>query len=580
MELSIQPYRNNLYPIGGLFVRGNSLAGWLDAVAQLELPLEAVQIYPLPGAVANSIWGCLIQLPAGGRKLDAGKHSFCQLAENLLFMPVQSTLRPALGSDELAKILDGRSYAFHPETGWVLLEAPLDIQTHLQLPQPTAAEVRQPAKTVPVPMQVKSFQVHQPAPETMLEQMDKHLFPKRKELTDKPLGAAEKIKLFLLRSLFAPNSDDGKYSTAKGGKPNKFAEKMGRLLAGKWMDRIVGKLQQQYENLEERNQKMMDKLLDMFKNNPDEALKYAMPVDENGTSRGGQEGAFDLSRRWSDFSLLGSRSISSSGSAILGDSHLRRLINQYHSTADDLKKRKEYEKAAFVYLKLLKNPHLAAQTLEEGHLYGEAAAIYLTHCKDMKSAAACYERGRMTTLAIDLYKQLGQEEKVGDLYISINDRQNANYHYSNVADGYEQKQQYVKAAQLYKDKMAQTGKAQQLLLLGWRQGNDATACLENYFTNISAAEEKALVNAITTVYKDDTNAHNEVKFLQVIQNQHTKHTAAQDCTREIAYEIIARQATLNPEIVSELKAFNKADKNIVKDVLKYKQRRKELGNGA
>ncbi len=573
MKLSVQPYRSNSYPTGGVFVRGAALAGWLQAIQELGLLLQTVNIYPLPGNTANSTWGCLVELPANTTKTEPGKHIFCQLAGGLIFMPPFAVLHPVMAQDELQKLLKDRRYAFHPETGWVLLEAPLDISKYLLLPPPEDVMVRQPAKTIPVPMQVKSFQVKQPEPDKVLQSMDENMFPEQEELKDKPLGIVDKIKLSLLRTLFAPSGDDKKYTTSKGTERKPWLEKLGNFLGGKKIDALAGKLQQQYEDLEQRNQKTMDKLMDMFKNNPDEALKYAIPIDEEGTGRGGNEAAFDLSKRWGNFSLFGNTS-SGSGGAILGDSHLRRLINQYHDTATELKKRKEFEKAAFVYLKLLKNPHQAAKTLEEGNLYGEAAAIYLKHCNNMADAAACYERGRMTMQAIDLYKQLNEDEKVGDLYISINDKKNAHYHYGKVAGVYEGNQQYVKAALLYKNKMTQTEKAQQLLLQGWRRGADANNCLGNYFANIPA--EQDLLKAIDAVYKDETNEQNEVYFLQVIQQEHTRNTASEELTREIAYEIIARQAIHKPDILSELKAFNKTDKHLVKDVLKYKQLRKSI----
>lgn len=573
MMLSVQPYRSNSYPNGGVFVRGNTITTWLQAIQQLELSLEMVNIYPLPGGTANSTWGCLLELPANARKTTSGKHSFCQLAGGLVFLPPYAVLQPVMAQDELEKLLKGQRYAFHPETGWVLLEAPLNISQHLLLPQPGNTVVKQPAKTVAVPMQVKSFQVKQQEPDKVLQAMDENMFPEQKELADKPLNLVDKIKLGLLRALFSPSGDDKKYTASKGTARRPWLEKLGNFLGGKKIDAWAGKLQQRYEDLEQRNQNTMDKLMDMFKNNPDEALKYAIPIDENGSSRGGYDGAFDLSRRWGNFSLFGNAS-SGSGSAILGDSHMRRLINQYHDTATELKKRKEFEKAAFVYLKLLKNPHMAAKTLEDGNLYGEAAAIYLKHCNNMGDAAACYERGRMTMQAIELYKQLKQEEKVGDLYISINDKKNAYHHYGLVADGYEGNQQYVKAALLHKNKMANTEKAQQLLLRGWRSGADAGNCLGNYFANIPA--EKDLLNAIDTVYKDETDKQNELRFLWVIQQEYTRNKAAEVLTRDIAYEIIARQAQHNPDIATELKHFNKADKHLIKDILKYKQLRKSI----
>jgi MoxR-vWA-beta-propeller ternary system domain bpX3 len=572
MELEIKPYHQNSYPIGGIWMRGHSIGEWLTNMEAIGLSLERVKVYPLPGNEANTTWGCLLELPVDSFPKDIGPHVYCQLANNLLFLPVNANIHPTVSALELQVLMGNKRHCYHPTIGWVQLPEPLDFSEHLILPTLQPTSLRQPAKSPYIPNQVKNFQVHQPPLEEVLEIMDDKLFPEKKTLEDKPLNLLEKVKLGLLRSLFAPKDDTGKYSSAAGGKRRKWLENISKLLVGKKMDALAERLQNHYEDLEQRNQKIMDKLLDMFKNNPDEALKYAIPIDTDGTSRGGEQAA-NLSKLWGNFSLFNNNVRFGDGAATIGDSHLRSLINQYHDTATELKKKKEYTKAAFVYLKLLKNPHMAAESLAEGGLFAEAAAIYIKHCNNLQLAATCYERGHMTQQAIDVYKQLGQDEKVGDLYLSLNDKDSAYHYFDKVTTAYENAHQYVKAAVIHKEKMQDMKKAQQLLLTGWRQGSDASNCLYGYLNNID--NEAELVQTIANLYKDETTAANQVKFLGVLQNQYNRGPNAAECTRDIAYEIIAQQAVANPDIVSELKHFNKTDKNLIKDVLKYKQVRRK-----
>ena len=63
--------------------------------------------------------------------------------------------------------------------------------------------------------------------------------------------------------------------------------------------------QKDYENLAERNQNQLDKLLKMLNDNPEEALKYAIPLDPNNSSRGGAQGGFTLNKRWGAFEFGG-----------------------------------------------------------------------------------------------------------------------------------------------------------------------------------------------------------------------------------------------------------------------------------
>src|ERR1700761_8084029 len=101
--------------------------------------------------------------------------------------------------------------------------------------------------------------------------MEENTFPQKKEFNDKPLGWGEKIKLGLLKLLFG-SSDKIKASE----------------------NRIIQSLQEKLEDLERRNQSEVEKLMELFKNNPDEALKYAIPLDGEGTTRGGNMARFEM----------------------------------------------------------------------------------------------------------------------------------------------------------------------------------------------------------------------------------------------------------------------------------------------
>src|SRR5690606_12145948 len=123
------------------------------------------------------------------------------------------------------------------------------------------------------------------------------------------------------------------------------------------------------------------------------------------------------------------------------------------TTAHTLIKQKEFHQAAFVYLKLLRNPALAAQALEVGNHFQEAATLYLQNGGNKSKAAECYEKGHMIAEAIELYKELKENEKVGDLFVRIGNRPEANFYYEKVVENYIEKEQYVKGSLIYKHKM-------------------------------------------------------------------------------------------------------------------------------
>ncbi|WP_066401534.1 tetratricopeptide repeat protein [Flavisolibacter tropicus] len=313
--------------------------------------------------------------------------------------------------------------------------------------------------------------------------------------------------------------------------------------------------------------------MELFKNNPLEALKYAIPLDSDGVTRGGHMGQFTLSKRWMDFSLFGGGANWSGGSAVLPDSAFNKLYTQYLKTAQELTNQKEYKKAAFVYLKLLKNYPMAAQSLERGLLYSEAASVYLKYCNDKAKAAHCYEQGNMPVEAIELYKELGDNEKVGDLYTSIQRYQEALGYYQKVVDSYVDQHKHVKAALLYKNKMNNAAAAQLVLLEGWRSNSDAFNCLNNYFAAIE--DEKQRWSAIQAIYREDVNDKSSETFIRVLRHEYENAPSFAEEVKDMAYEVIVRQAASNPNIVSELRYFNQKDKQIVKDIMRFKMNVKQ-----
>jgi len=285
-----------------------------------------------------------------------------------------------------------------------------------------------------------------------------------------------------------------------------------------------------------------------------------------GVDRGSKNGALDWMPRWLDFSMFDSNGPSRSGSVNLGD-HFFMLQNQYNETAEALIKQKEYLKAAFIYMKLLKHYPKAAETLETGGHYQEAATIYLKHLNSKDKAARCYEKGNMFAEAIALYKELNELEKVGDLYKGMNKRTEANTYYEKVVENYASKDQYVKASLIYKHKIENELGGQSLLMEGWRNNKDAVNCLNNYFSNIQ--DVKQLDHEINTIYATEVSNDNKEAFLEVIRHEYNRKNELADSIREMAYYIIADRVSKNPSIVMELKAFNITDPKLLKDAMTF-----------
>lgn len=570
MDLRIKPFTKNLYPIGGFFIKHPSVLEWTKEIQRLKFSLKTVEVYPLPNTTLNSVWGCFVFTSQNIKIEQIGKNELCQMVSPHFFITEKTMVHPKMTQNEIEKLFSKGKYVLHPEIGFVELSEALNLAAFIVEPKQQMPVITKPLESIFIPQQIKSFQIQPLSPEQILANLEENIFPQKEKMEDTPLDIFEKGRLAFYQMLFSKTKEGNgnvHSSSETTGSWSKIESFINKLLPNS--DKLTSKLQQDFEELAKRNQKEVDKLLDLLKNNPNEALKYAIPLDDSGTSRGSNNGQLDLSKRWFDFSLFGNnaRSSSSSGGSIdLGD-HYYALQNQYNATARALVEQKEYQKAAFVYMKLLKNYVAAAQTLEDGKFYQEAATIYLKHANNKDKAAECYEKGNMITNAIDIYKELGKNEKVGDLYINIGKKKEADIHYEYVVNNFVSKDQYLKASLIYKDKIRNVNAGQSLLLKGWQNNKDAFNCLNNYFENIE--DLKILKNEIHSVYRNDLTERNSKTFLHVIQHEFKKENELSESLKEMAYEIVAAQIPNNPKIVSELKVFNTKDEILMRDTILF-----------
>jgi tetratricopeptide (TPR) repeat protein len=568
MQLQIKPYHTNIYPLNGFLIKGAHVSFWLKQLQNLQIDIQQINCYIIPDAMPNSIWGCFVESTIVKNDLVTLYNiEQCQCLNNCLFIPEYANITPLLSIQEIEKLFSSCKYIMHPSFGLVALESKIDWSTFIKIDEPVFIKIEKPVDSIFIPKHIKKIEVKALPPEELLKSMEENVFPTKEKFDDKPLSLGEKIKLGLLKVLLKPASLKGSKDggTEKISAPNFFDKILNKLGGNKLMDKLESNL----EELEKRNSSEMEKLMKLFKENPEEALKYAIPIDNEGTTRGGNNASFSMSKRWGNFNLFGNQSFgSSSGSSVFADDSFMKLQQQYNQSAAEFIKQKNYERAAFIYLKLLKNNYMAAKTLEDGTLYPEAAAVYLKYVNDKNKAAECYEKGEMTTTAIDLYTELNKNEKVGDLYMKINNKQEAFLHYNKVVDTNKKEGKYVNAALLLRNKMDNKTDAQDLLFDGYKENKDAFNCINNYFQNID--DTKLLGQAIDNVYAHDATSDKKAVFLKALKHEHKKDDTIAIRTKEIAYEIVADLAAKQPDIVSELKNFND-DKSLVKDVTRFKQ---------
>lgn len=573
MYLKIKPSHFNQFPIGGFLIKGNSVKNWLLEIQNLSFDLSDIEFYPVPGNVANTIWGCFV---ITNKSLDVqtiGRNQLCQRVNNNLYIPEKSTITPTVTDKDQSLLFSSTLHLCHPEFGTVKLEEKVNLTSFINEPTQKSKYIIEPEPAVFIPKQIKSFHVKPVANEDILKKLEEKAFPKKEKLKDEKLSIKEKIKLFAYKKLF--KKTDKKDISSKTertklmGNIDSIAKSMFKKKKG-WAD----SMQNDFEDLENRNQKEIDKLLNLLKKNPEEALKYAIPLDNSGASRGTNSGQFKITKRWSSFSLFGSDLFaggSSSGSIELGD-HFNVLNDQYHKTAQVLINKGEFEKASFVYMKLLKDFGMAAYALEQGKMYQEAAEIYYKHADNKIKAAECYEKANMNNEAINLYEEIENYEKVGDLYTKLKKTTQANQYFEKSIDKHKTKNKYILGSLIYQYKIKDLFRAQNLLLEGWDKNIDSYNCMIQYLSNVQG--QKVLKTEIENIYHNKLTIDNQEIFLKVVQKEYNKNNDRLEYLREIGYELIANQVKENPSIITELKKFNQSDQELMKDISRFNTNKK------
>ncbi len=568
MQLQIESHHKNSAPLQGLFIKGQAPRAWLQAAEPLAYPLAQLRFHPLPGKHPNSLWGCLLVLPRPLETPISMPYPAAQWVEQQLFIPEFTRLRPALAVGELTRLLGSGQYCLHPSLGFIQLEPALNWAEMLDLPFEHVAACRRPANSIQLPSKIKGFEVQAVEPELMIQMLEE-LVDQNSENAPKegPLSAIEKIRLEFYKNLF---KDENDHNEAPKTGLMKGLGALGRLFSGKkpgWPEQW----KKDFEQLQQRNQKTLEHLLKMLKENPEEALKYALPLNHNNTgSTSSSPGALELSKIWEDFSLFNNKAGSSRGGESKGISEnaFLQLWEQYKKTAEELRQKGAYKKAAFVYLKLLKDYQRAAEVLEEGHYYKEAAAIYLKYLKNKEKAAAAYVKANAISKAIELYLELGQHEKAGDLYMRLHKEEEAMQQYKLVVMNCLQYNQYLKASFVYEQKMQLPDSAQRVRLNGWKQNYDAYNCLNNYFNAFDDAEE--LMPAILDIYQQHCKTYQYRTFIHLLKLEFGKWQVLQAPIRRLVYEIVAENAKEQPELVQQLQYFKPEDKQLIKDLWRFK----------
>lgn len=563
MELQLKPHQQNLYPKAGLLIAGSAIKSWLFELQALGLSLENITCFPIPDAIPNSLWGCLVIIPEQHFPIDIRQHQIIYQAFNKVYIPEKSTVFPSLTEEDACFLFSRMSVLIHPYLGFIELSVPINWIEIVQTPDLWQTEPITPANSLTSPSRIKTLLLNpSESPDEIISRLETQPTPE-KPLLDKPLNIFEKALLLFYKIIISIASN-----ILLSFKATSASDNAKQLLRKTKEDSLLSKMLDHFNSLENRNQKYLDKLFDLLAQNPLEALKYAIPIDD-GTHRGSENnGSLGFSKYRDSLSLFGNNTHAHGGGSLnIDDSSIERLRRQYRATAEQLIREEKYTEAAFVYLKLLKEYYLATQTLEKGEKYQEAASIYIKYLKNYHQAAICYEKANLIHKAIEYYIKTEQYEKVGDLYTKLEKHDEAILYYQKVADNYHTSGQFVKASLVYKNKMYMFNRAQAILWEGWEKNQDAFNCLGLYFGNIP--DDTLCWQKLQQVSASLTNKQYH-SFLDLLKNVFKNRLELQPNIKELAYEIISTQLKNDSSISTYLAFFVPNDPLLIKDTIRFR----------
>ncbi|MCR5890960.1 hypothetical protein LRS06_24870 [Hymenobacter sp. J193] len=619
------------------FLCGTDAAVWLREIGRWGLSAGQLSCYLVPESIRSVRPAGLFVVVKDGSPLPADLLEPYGVVAGGLYVPVQATLWPATTPDELAGALLWPRQLLHPSIGLIGFEtadeidltalldcvaprstdwglarpglAPKPRLERVRVLAPTVAEVvesfQQEIGTVPLTALPGASEAHpgmlQRALDSLRRGMLTFFLALVRWLPTPALGQVGRaigVVLLLVLGIALLIGLMGKMgSGSAGGLLVPLIILLVRLLisltdnAGNAphrppamhrpassrpgvFQRLENWLGGRIHHLEQKRQNEIERLLRLFGDNTEEALKYAIPLNSPYMNRGQAPPSAWLGQRLADFNLGG---LGGGGRVDVWDlgAYRHNLGLQYRAAATREMEAGRFKKAAYIYAHLLGDYQAAANALDQGGFYREAAALFKDHLHNLPAAAKCLENGGLLLEAAELYAELKEHEKAGDLHQRLEQPMLAARHYERGVSLFLDNDDRPAAARLLADKLAAPDRAQQVLLQGWASSKQPELCLKQYFDVLAAASEADLRPHVQDIYRNHTAAWRRVPLLHVLSTVNEKHATPElrAATLEIAYEVVSAEAEAgNASPLALLRNFLPDDRLLAADCSRYATR--------
>lgn len=491
--------------VTGLLIPGTDPSAWLQCAAEAHSATASLSFLPVhetrtPGqSAAPTLVGALCVRDSGAFSPDALAQTGVVLYRtraNRLFLPIDADIEPAISDSDLLLLLaTDRHYVWHPSIGLVGYEPQqvLTVQDLLSTPAAQSTDW----DTAEIGECLNST-IHnllpQPAPDAgdILDRGQDDIGSETGNLKDAPRSPDEQSGA-AIRDVVKGASDAANAAlaglvhgiTSRLPTSGRGSDALGRLHA--WAESILNNRnaggQEGAEDWTPPDQQITTKrenelkrLMNLLQNDPDQGLKYALPMGGEDRSRGMGRAGDRLLENDANFDLS---QLGRSGRADVWDmpwEYQVRLIETYRDLAQREQRLGRYRRAAYIYGTLLNDLPAAAATLEAGGLFHDAAAVYIEHLQDPTKAAACLRRGGFWEEAAQIYINRERWLDAAEMYVEIDRPADAREMFQKAIQECRQRSDYVTAGELADQRLDDPELATTILFTGWMQAADGQAC--------------------------------------------------------------------------------------------------------
>ncbi|QDU75591.1 hypothetical protein Pan97_26250 [Bremerella volcania] len=606
--LNLEFSAHNDCPTTCWYVASDDARDWVDAALEGFLPGNqlAIRILPVPqSAQRRDPIGAVMFGPRVVHNVWPKKClRYTHLTERLM-VPVESQLSAEVTADELnSQLSDPWVYVWHPQAGLVAFEPEdvltlADLITHCSAKPPNLLPV-EPGTHLPSRM-TAIYPAIPPTMQMVLREGQDGIGTKGESGEKIPPGDGEarpgvanslgRIGLSVFSAGLNMASAAGEFvgrhlgsgSGAAGGP-------VGSGTTGgsgeSWLEQLKEWTQRRLEHLNEavlsEREKEINRLMNLLEMNPDEGLKWALPISGEA-HRGMATPSSHLAQRNPNFSLGG---LGGGGPADHWDLSFQRqqeLVQKYRELANREIGLGRYRRAAYIFAELLADYGSAADVLKQGKHWREAALLYKDKLSNPRSAAECLEQGGFWTEAIELHLELKQYVKAGELYRQLEQEDEAVKCFEIAVSECRDRRDFLGAADLLENKLSDLPRAITSLEDAWPHSNQATSGLRELFSVYQrhGLHENAM-ETIERVRSGFTPPQMQVALVETLSDKassypdrNVKHLAA-DATRVVASKLLSQPRTMDrSRILQAVRRLQPDDRLLARDCLRFGQQKKE-----